>query len=93
VFCRFVWEGVDGAQYLAIALGLFIAYIFRLIVTMAILPVAMVGALDTRALCRSMFVVVGAIAIPIAVNVPTLLLQSLQGWRWVLREVILRLAQ
>ncbi len=34
----------------------------------------MAGALDTRALCCSLFVIIGAIAITIAVNVPMLLL-------------------
>jgi hypothetical protein len=43
---------------------------------MVILPVAMAGALDTRALCHSAFVVVGVIliALAIAVDKPTLLL-------------------
>jgi hypothetical protein len=36
--------------------------------------VAIAGALDTKAFHRSMFVVVGAIVIAIAVNVPKLLL-------------------
>jgi hypothetical protein len=47
---------------------------FRLNVATVILPVAMARALDTKALHRLVFVVVGAIAIAITVNVPTLLL-------------------
>ncbi len=39
-----------------------------------VFPVAIARALDTRKLCRLMFVIVGAIAITIAVDVPTLLL-------------------
>ncbi len=74
VLCRFVREKMDGARYLASALGLLIVKFFRLIVAMVVLPVAIAGALDTRALCRSAFVVVGAITILVAVNVPTLLL-------------------
>jgi hypothetical protein len=54
---------VDGAQYPAVAPGLFIAKHFKLIVATVILPVASAGALDVRVLCRSMLVIVGAIAI------------------------------
>ncbi len=74
VLCRFVREGMDGAWYLAVALGPLMAYLLRLIVAMAVLPVAIAGALNTRALCRLAFVVVGAIEIGIAFNVPMLLL-------------------
>jgi hypothetical protein len=45
-----------------------------LIVARVVLPVAIAGVLNTRALCRLAFVVVGMIAIAIAVDVPTLLL-------------------
>jgi hypothetical protein len=41
---------------------------------MAVLLVAIAGALDTRALCCLAFVIVGMIAIAIAVNVLMLLL-------------------
>jgi hypothetical protein len=41
---------------------------------MVVLPVTIAKALDTRVLCRSKFVVVGAIAVAITANVPTLLL-------------------
>ncbi len=74
VLHRFVWEGMDGARYLAVALGLLIALLFRLIVVTVILPVAVARALDTRALCLSAFAVVGAITIAIAVDVTALLL-------------------
>ncbi len=41
---------------------------------MVVIPVAIAGALDTRVLCRLTFIIVGAIAIAIVVNVLTLLL-------------------
>ncbi len=41
---------------------------------MVVLPVAIAGALNTRVLCRLMFVIVGAIVVTIMVDVPTLLL-------------------
>jgi hypothetical protein len=41
---------------------------------MVVLPVAIAGALDTRALCCSTFVIIGAIVVAIAINVPMLLL-------------------
>ena len=74
VLHRFVWEGMDGARYLAVALEPLMAYLFRLIVAMVVLLVAIAGALDTRVLCRSAFAIVCAIAITIAVDVPMLLL-------------------
>jgi hypothetical protein len=43
---------------------------------MVVLPVMMARALDTRTLCRSMFVIVDTIAIAIAVDAPTLLLAN-----------------
>jgi hypothetical protein len=75
VLCWFVREGVDGAGYLAVALGLFIAWLFRLIVATVVPPVAIAGSLNTRALCHLTFVIVSAIAVAIAVDVPTLLLE------------------
>jgi hypothetical protein len=41
---------------------------------MVVLPVAIARALDANVLCRSTFIVLGAIAITIAVEVPTSLL-------------------
>ncbi len=41
---------------------------------MVVLPVAIAGALNTRTLCRSMFIIVGAIMIVMAIDVPMSLL-------------------
>ncbi len=61
MLCQFVQEGVDGAWHLAVALGLFIVQLFRMIVTTVVLPVTIAGVLDTRALHRLPFVAVGTI--------------------------------
>ncbi len=74
VLCRFVQEGMDGARYLALALEPLMAYLFRLIIVTVILPVTIAWALDTRALRRSAFVIIGAIVPMMTVDVPTLLL-------------------
>ncbi len=60
------------ARHLAVAPGLFIAQLFRLIFATVILSVTIAGALNARALCPSMFLIVGTIAI--AIDVPTLLI-------------------
>ncbi len=52
------------------------AYLFGLIVVMAILPVAIAGALDMRVLHCMSFFVLGAIAIAIAINRPMLLITA-----------------
>ncbi len=68
VLHRFIQEGVDRARYIAVAPGLCIAWLFRLIVATVVLPVASAGALDARALCCSMLGVVGAIVIVITLS-------------------------
>jgi hypothetical protein len=61
--CRFVREGVDGTQYLAIAPRHFTASLFGLIVVKVVFPVTSAGALNARVLCQSRLVVGSAIMI------------------------------
>ncbi len=50
--CQFVWEGVDGARYLAVAPMILVACFFWLIVMPVVFPVAR-GAFNARTFCLS----------------------------------------
>jgi hypothetical protein len=65
MLCRFVWERVDGARYLAIAPAFFIARFFWLIIATVIFLVGR-GAFVTKTLCQLMLIVMIAIAFDVA---------------------------
>jgi hypothetical protein len=68
----FVRKGVDGARNLAIAPRPSIAFLFWLIATTVIFPVASAGVLDAWALHQLTLIIIGAITI--VLNVTALLI-------------------